>query len=180
MYVPRAFAENDPKPCRPRCSPPAARARDSGRVRPDRQPCSATAEPDEGPRHTLRPSGPCQSAVAGAGRRGRSAGDFCRGTGLYQPGVLPQQSRTRQSGAYLELPGRPCLWPRRRVRRSRPLAGIGQPAEQRHEANRPEPWAVSDAPSEYIDSMLKAIVGFSLPISRLIRQAQAQPKPQRC
>ena len=38
----------------------------------------------------------------------------------------------------------------------------------KHEANRPEPWAVSDAPSEYIDSMLKAIVGFSVPISRLI------------
>ena len=38
----------------------------------------------------------------------------------------------------------------------------------KHEANRPAPWAVSDAPRDYIDSMLKAIVGFSLPISRLI------------
>ena len=38
----------------------------------------------------------------------------------------------------------------------------------KHEANRPDPWAVSDAPRDYIDSMLKAIVGFSLPISRLI------------
>lgn len=38
----------------------------------------------------------------------------------------------------------------------------------KHEANRPEPWAVSDAPGDYIDSMLKAIVGFSVPISRLI------------
>jgi hypothetical protein len=28
-------------------------------------------------------------------------------------------------------------------------------------ANRPAPWAVSDAPREYIDTMLKAIVGFS-------------------
>ncbi|OKA22603.1 transcriptional regulator [Pseudomonas versuta] len=37
----------------------------------------------------------------------------------------------------------------------------------KHEASRPEPWAVSDAPRDYIDSMLKAIVGFSLPISRL-------------
>ena len=37
----------------------------------------------------------------------------------------------------------------------------------KHEADRPQPWAVSDAPQDYIDSMLKAIVGFSLPISRL-------------
>lgn len=37
----------------------------------------------------------------------------------------------------------------------------------RHEANRPTPWAVSDAPADYVDSMLKAIVGFRLPITRL-------------
>ncbi|WP_405119448.1 FMN-binding negative transcriptional regulator [Pseudomonas leptonychotis] len=36
-----------------------------------------------------------------------------------------------------------------------------------HEAERPQPWAVSDAPREYIDSMLRAIVGFALPIQRL-------------
>ena len=37
----------------------------------------------------------------------------------------------------------------------------------KHEAGRAEPWSVSDAPRDYIDSMLKAIVGFSLPITRL-------------
>ncbi|MFP6847617.1 MAG: FMN-binding negative transcriptional regulator [Pseudomonas sp.] len=36
-----------------------------------------------------------------------------------------------------------------------------------YEADRPQPWAVSDAPREYIDSMLRAIVGFALPIQRL-------------
>jgi transcriptional regulator len=36
-----------------------------------------------------------------------------------------------------------------------------------HEAERPQPWAVSDAPREYIDGMLRAIVGFALPIQRL-------------
>lgn len=36
-----------------------------------------------------------------------------------------------------------------------------------HEAERPQPWAVSDAPRAYIDSMLRAIVGFALPIERL-------------
>ena len=37
----------------------------------------------------------------------------------------------------------------------------------RHEQGRAQPWAVSDAPREYIDSMLRAIVGFALPIRRL-------------
>ena len=37
---------------------------------------------------------------------------------------------------------------------------------ERHEQGRPQPWAVSDAPRDYIDSMLRAIVGFALPIRR--------------
>ena len=38
----------------------------------------------------------------------------------------------------------------------------------RHEGGRAQPWTVSDAPADYIDGMLKAIVGFALPIERLI------------
>ena len=36
-----------------------------------------------------------------------------------------------------------------------------------HESGRERPWAVSDTPREYLDSMLRAIVGFALPIRRL-------------
>lgn len=36
-----------------------------------------------------------------------------------------------------------------------------------HEAGRAQPWAVSEAPADYIASMLRAIVGFALPIQRL-------------
>ena len=36
-----------------------------------------------------------------------------------------------------------------------------------HEAGRPEPWAVSDAPAKFIGTMLNGIVGFELPIERL-------------
>ena len=36
-----------------------------------------------------------------------------------------------------------------------------------HEANRPEPWKVSDAPASYIDAQLKGIIGISLRIDRL-------------
>ncbi|PIA73926.1 FMN-binding negative transcriptional regulator [Ectopseudomonas toyotomiensis] len=38
---------------------------------------------------------------------------------------------------------------------------------ERHERGRAQPWAVSDAPRDYIDSMLRAIVGFALPIRRI-------------
>ena len=38
---------------------------------------------------------------------------------------------------------------------------------ERHEASRPQPWAVDEAPREYLDAMLRAIVGFALPIRRL-------------
>lgn len=38
---------------------------------------------------------------------------------------------------------------------------------ERHEAGRPQPWAVSEAPAEYLDAMLRAIVGFALPIRQL-------------
>ena len=36
-----------------------------------------------------------------------------------------------------------------------------------HEAGQAAPWAVSDAPAEYIEQMLKAIVGIEIPIERL-------------
>jgi transcriptional regulator len=38
---------------------------------------------------------------------------------------------------------------------------------ERHEGERAKPWAVSDAPSDYIDAHVKGIVGLALPISRL-------------
>ncbi|QMV63596.1 FMN-binding negative transcriptional regulator [Pseudomonas berkeleyensis] len=36
-----------------------------------------------------------------------------------------------------------------------------------HERSQARSWSVSDAPGEYIDAMLRAIVGFALPIRRL-------------
>lgn len=38
---------------------------------------------------------------------------------------------------------------------------------ERHEANRQEPWAVSDAPEDYVHAQLKGIIGFKLPVTRL-------------
>jgi transcriptional regulator len=38
----------------------------------------------------------------------------------------------------------------------------------RHEASRPEPWQVTDAPAEYIEAQLGAIIGLEIPVSRLV------------
>jgi transcriptional regulator len=39
---------------------------------------------------------------------------------------------------------------------------------RRHEAGRPEPWQVGDAPAAFIESMLAAIVGIEIPLARLV------------
>ena len=36
-----------------------------------------------------------------------------------------------------------------------------------HEANRPAPWKVGDAPGEYIEDAMRAIVGFELTLTRI-------------
>ena len=42
-----------------------------------------------------------------------------------------------------------------------------------YESPRAEPWAVSDAPSDYIDGMLRAIVGFEIVIESMIGKFKA-------
>jgi transcriptional regulator len=37
-----------------------------------------------------------------------------------------------------------------------------------HEAPRPAPWAVDDAPADYVQQMLRAIVGIRIPLTRLV------------
>lgn len=47
------------------------------------------------------------------------------------------------------------------------LLGIVTRLTDKHEAQSAQPWKVSDAPGDYIESMLKAIVAFELSITRL-------------
>jgi transcriptional regulator len=51
-----------------------------------------------------------------------------------------------------------------------------------HEAQMSQPWKVSDAPAEYIEKMLAAVVGVEIPITRLIgkwKTSQNQPAVNR-
>lgn len=48
----------------------------------------------------------------------------------------------------------------------------------RHEATRPAPWAVTDAPEPYLQTQLRAIVGLRLPIARLeAKRKMSQNRP---
>lgn len=50
----------------------------------------------------------------------------------------------------------------------------------RHEASQPVPWKMGDAPREFIDSMVKAIVALEIEITRLVGKAKlSQNKEQR-
>jgi transcriptional regulator len=41
-----------------------------------------------------------------------------------------------------------------------------------HEASQPNPWKMGDAPKDYIDTMLKAIVGLQIDITRLVGKSK--------
>jgi transcriptional regulator len=64
-----------------------------------------------------------------------------------------------------------------------PLLGWHHAAEQslpivtaltdRHEGERPHPWAVTDAPADYLETMLKAIVGFTVEVTSMVGKFKA-------
>ncbi|MGK5069923.1 FMN-binding negative transcriptional regulator [Janthinobacterium sp. AD80] len=47
------------------------------------------------------------------------------------------------------------------------LLGLVERLTARHEAGQAQPWQVADAPTAYIDKLLKAIVGIEIPLTRL-------------
>jgi transcriptional regulator len=48
------------------------------------------------------------------------------------------------------------------------VRGLVARLTRHHEASQPAPWKMGDAPPDYIDSMLRAIVGVEIDISRLV------------
>lgn len=52
------------------------------------------------------------------------------------------------------------------------LEAVVRRLTDRHEASRPQPWSVDDAPRDYIEGQLRAIVGVELRITRLEAKAK--------
>ena len=62
------------------------------------------------------------------------------------------------------------------------LRSLVERLTNRHEAQRPEPWEVADAPDDYIEGQLRGIVGIEIPIERLIgkwKVSQNRPEADR-
>jgi transcriptional regulator len=62
------------------------------------------------------------------------------------------------------------------------LRGLVGRLTNRHEAARAQPWKVSDAPDDYIEKMLGAIIGIEIPLTRLVgkwKASQNQPAANR-
>jgi transcriptional regulator len=64
------------------------------------------------------------------------------------------------------------------------LRGLVTRLTDRHEGERTgkEPWKVTDAPADYIDKMLSAIVGIEIPVTQLVgkwKVSQNQPEANR-
>lgn len=56
------------------------------------------------------------------------------------------------------------------------LAALLGRLTRRHEAGQPAPWAVADAPRDYIDKLMAAIVGIEVRIERFEGKWKAMPK----
>ncbi len=62
------------------------------------------------------------------------------------------------------------------------LRGLVERLTNRHEGARAAPWKITDAPADYIEKMLGAIVGIEIPVTRLIgkwKASQNQPAVNR-
>jgi transcriptional regulator len=61
------------------------------------------------------------------------------------------------------------------------LRGLVERLTNQHESSQRDPWKVSDAPVDYIDQQLAAIIGLEIPITRLIgkwKVSQNRPPDQ--
>lgn len=63
--------------------------------------------------------------------------------------------------------------PLRIVEDAQGLRAIVERLTDRHEAGRPDPWRVADAPPDYIELMLGKIVGIEMPIAKIVGKWKA-------
>ncbi|HSB80051.1 MAG TPA: FMN-binding negative transcriptional regulator, partial [Candidatus Methylomirabilis sp.] len=62
------------------------------------------------------------------------------------------------------------------------LRALVEQLTSRHEAARPVPWKVADAPDDFLEQQLRAIVGLEIPIKRLVgkwKVSQNRPEADR-
>jgi len=113
--------------------------------------------------------------------RGADALAIFQGPATY---VSPSWYPTKQEGGKV-VP----TWNYAVVHAYGPLRAVDDPAwlrafverlTNRHESGRTAPWHVTDAPADYVDKMVTAIVGIELPVTRLLgKWKTSQNRPAR-
>jgi len=113
--------------------------------------------------------------------RGADALAIFQGAATY---VSPSWYPTKQEGGKV-VP----TWNYAVVHAYGPLRAVDDPAwlrafverlTNRHESGRTAPWHVTDAPADYVDKMVTAIVGIELPVTRLLgKWKTSQNRPAR-
>ncbi|UVL89274.1 FMN-binding negative transcriptional regulator [Pseudomonas sichuanensis] len=83
------------------------------------------------------------------------------------PGFYPSKADNPKVGPTWNYTAVHAWGPATVIHEPASLLDIVSRLTDRHEQSRAAPWRVADAPADYLDSMLRAIVGIRLPISRL-------------
>jgi len=126
-------------------------------------------DPDPAPFGTLRGHVARANPVWRELSRGADALALFQGPATY---VSPSWYPTKQEGGKV-VP----TWNYAVVHAYGPLRAVDDPAwlrafverlTNRHESGRTAPWHVTDAPADYVDKMVTAIVGIELPVTRLL------------
>ena len=115
-------------------------------------------------------------ALAGGERRRRGAGDLPGRRGYISPtGIRASRRITSRC-----RPGTmPWCTPHGRIRVLDDVASCDacSPPLTTQEAARPRPWKrLADAPRDYLEAMVAAVVGIEIEIDRLVGQVQAEPE----
>ena len=114
------------------------------------------------------PMWPATTPLAGGERRRRGAGDLPRRRGLYLPSWYPGKQVHHQqvptwNYAVVHAHGRIRVRDDARFVR-RLLATL----TRTHEAGESIPWKMADAPRDYLETMVQAVVGIEIEIERLV------------
>jgi|SRR5579871_18216 len=105
--------------------------------------------------------------AAGTGAAVESLAVFQGADGYISPSWYPTKQRTGKVVPTWNYVVVHAYGPLRAVDDKEWLRSFVTRLTQRHESTRTVPWQVSDAPPDYIDSMLEAIVGIEMPLTRL-------------
>jgi transcriptional regulator len=129
-------------------------------------------DPEPGPYGTLRghiarSNGQWKRLAQGAGGGSEALVTFLGPDAYVTPNWFPSKRETGKVVPTWNYIAIHAYGPLRFFEDRAPLLDIVMRLTNLHEGKRAAPWAVTDAPADYIDAMLKAIVGFELPIARL-------------